>query len=243
MDYKIVLDSFEGPLDLLLNLIEKAKIDIYDIPINIITEQYLDYIYGMDEFNLDITSDFLVMAASLLQIKSKLLLPKESVEREEEEDPRDELVRRLLAYKRYKEVANELREYENLGLKSFYKPQEDLSIYEEKDVDIGPFDIDSLYKTINKILERLGLNSDSLNFEEISRDEYTIKECSDYILGRLQIEKKVKFSDLLKSNSGKNEIVSYFLSLLELMRFKNIIVRQNKAFSDLVIIINDIGEK
>lgn len=244
MEYKIVLDSFEGPLDLLLNLIEKSKIDIYDIPINIITEQYLDYIYGMEEFDLEITSDFLLMAATLLQIKSKLLLPKMiSTDDEEEQggDPRDELVRRLLAYKKYKELASELRIYEDLGLKSFFKPQEDLSQFEEEQFDIGPFDVDSLFKTLNKILNRRGLDSDVLIFEEISRDEFTIKDCTNNILQRLELTKKIKFSQLLNGNSSRNEIVAYFLSLLELMRFKNIFVSQDDAFSDLLIIKNDIG--
>lgn len=242
MEYKIVLDSFEGPLDLLLNLIEKSKIDIYDIPINLITEQYLDYIYGMEQFDLEITSDFLVMASTLLQIKSKLLLPKISEDKDqEEEDPRDELVRRLLAYKKYKEVANELRNFEELGLLSFYKPQEDLSRFEEDQVDIGPFDVDALFKTLNKILSRRGLNSEVLSFEEISRDEFTIKDCTDNILQKLEFTKKIKFSQLLNPNSTRNEIVAYFLSLLELMRFKNIFVSQDDAFSDLLIIKNDIG--
>ncbi|MDR7869989.1 MAG: segregation/condensation protein A [Tissierellaceae bacterium] len=244
MDYKIILDSFEGPLDLLLNLIEKSKIDIYDIPINLITEQYLDYIYGMEEFNLEVTSDFLVMAATLLHIKSKLLLPKiEPIDEDEAlEDPRDELVQRLLAYKKYKEVANRLREYEEIGLKSFCKPQEDLSQFEEQELEIGPLDIESLFKTLNRILERRGLDTDYLNFEEISRDEFTIEECTENIIQRLEFKKKISFSELLKINSSKNEIVAYFLSLLELMKFKNISVRQDKAFSDIIIVRNDMGE-
>lgn len=245
MDYKIVLDSFEGPLDLLLNLIEKAKIDIYDIPINIITEQYIDYIKGMEELDLDITSDFLIMAATLLQIKSKLLLPKMKTNdvQEEEEDPRDELVRRLLAYKRYKKVANELRKYEEIGLKFFFKPQEDLSLFNEQKIDIGDFNIDSLLEALSKILERKGLNSDFIDFEEIYKDEFTIEMCSENILQRLKYKKKIRFSELLNHNSSINEIVSYFLSLLELMRFKNIFVRQDKTFSDILIIKNDIGAK
>lgn len=243
MEYKIVLDSYEGPLDLLLNLIEKSKIDIYDIPINIITEQYLDYIYGMKKFDLEITSDFLVMAATLLQIKSKLLLPKTTStdEEEEEEDPRDELVRRLLEYKKYKEVAGELRAYEDLGIKSFIKPQEDLSQFKQDQNDIGPFDVDSLLNTLSKMLDRRGLKSEVLNLEEIRRDEFTIKDCTENILNRLVISKKIKFSQLLNENSTRNEIVAYFLSLLELMRFKNIFVKQDESFSDLIIIKNDIG--
>lgn len=243
MDYRIVLDSYEGPLDLLLNLIEKAKIDIYDIPINIITEQYIDYIHGMKELDLEVTGDFLVMAATLLQIKSRLLLPKvnSNTDEVEGEDPRDELVRRLLAYKRYKEVANKLRIYEEIGIKSFYKPKEDLSQFEEQSVEIGNIDIESLYNTLNKILERQGLDLNILNLEEISKDEYTIAECSENILQRLKFKKRIRFSELLEDKCSKNEIVSYFLSLLELMRFKDIFVQQDKVFSDIIIIRNDIS--
>lgn len=243
MEYKIVLDSYEGPLDLLLDLIEKSKIDIYDIPINLVTEQYLDYISEMEVFDLEVTSDFLVMAATLLQIKSRMLLPKIKLsdEDEEEEDPREELIRRLLAYKKYKEVANELRIYEDFGLKSFIKPQEDLSQFEEDEIDIGPFDVDLLFKTLGKILNRRGLNSDVLNFEEISRDEFTIRDCTKDILKRLEFTSTIRFSQLLNDNSTRNEIVAYFLSLLELMRFKNIYVSQDGAFSDLLIVKNDIG--
>lgn len=243
MEYKIILDSYEGPLDLLLNLIEKSKIDIYDIPINIITEQYLDYIYGMEKFDLEVTSDFLVMAATLLQIKSKLLLPKiiPLDDEEEEEDPRDELVRRLLAYKKFKEVADELRIFEDLGIKSFIKPQEDLSQFGQDEIEIGPFDIDSLLITLSKMLDRRGLKSEVLSLEEISRDEFTIKDCTENILERLRLNKKIRFSQLLNQDSSRNEIVAYFLSLLELMRFGNIVVRQDNVFSDLIIIKNDIG--
>lgn len=243
MEYKIILDSYEGPLDLLLNLIEKSKIDIYDIPINIITEQYLDYIGEMEIFDLEITSEFLVMAATLLQIKSKLLLPQviKNEEEMEEEDPRDELVRRLLAYKQYKEVASELRIYEDLGIKSFIKPQEDLTQFVDEEIEIGPFDIDSLLKTLSKMLDRRGLKSEVLSIEEIRRDEYTIQDCTENILQRLLIHSKIKFSHLLNDSSTRNEIVAYFLSLLELMRFRNIFVKQDEAFSDLIIIRNDIG--
>ena len=244
MNYKIVLDSFEGPMDLLLKLIEKAKIDIYDIPINLITEQYLDYLSGLEELDLEVTSDFLVMAATLLEIKSELLLPKmeSDQEDEEEQDPRDELVRRLIAYKRYKELSEELRGYEEIGLKCFYKNQEDLSEFEDDEVELGHLNIASLFNTLNKILERRGFNHVAFNFGEIARDEFTVEECTNYILEKLEVKKKLKFSELFEENSSKNMIVSYFLSLLELMRLNNIRVRQYKVFADILIIKNDIGE-
>lgn len=215
MDYKIVLDTYEGPMDLLLDLIEKAKIDIYDIPINLITEQYLDYIDRMGRFDLEVTSDFLVMAATLLEIKSKLLLPKPTEgDEEEEEDPREELARRLIAYKRFKAIASELRKYESLGLKAFYKPQEDLSQFLEEELDIGPFDVDLLFNTLNRILDRRGLKSEDLVLDEISRDEFTIEECTENLLKRLEACKRMSFSNLLGKDSTRNEIISYFYPCL-----------------------------
>src|SRR5690625_2831358 len=139
MDYKIKLDGYEGPLDLLIDLIEKEEVDIYDIPINKITKQYFAYIYDMEELNLEIASEFLIMAANLLQIKSKMLLPKEKkiVEGEEVEiDPREELVKRILAYKQFKLAAEELKELGNLELKAYYKPMEDLTEFMDYKVDI-----------------------------------------------------------------------------------------------------------
>ena len=131
MDYKIMLDAFEGPMDLLLHLIDKAEIDIYDIPISHIAEQFLDYIRHMEDINLGVTAEFLVMAATLLEIKSKMLLPNKSTSDNiqiemEEIDPRAELVRRLVEYKKYKNAAEELRLFEILQSKVYYKPKEDL---------------------------------------------------------------------------------------------------------------------
>lgn len=124
MEYKIVLESFEGPMDLLLHLIEKAKIDIYDIPINEITEQYLAYLSKMEELDLEVTSDFLIMASTLLEIKSKLLLPQPKKEKseddtEDEGDPRLELVKKLVEYKKYKEVTVTFRQLENIQNKVY----------------------------------------------------------------------------------------------------------------------------
>ena len=243
MGYKIVLDSFEGPLDLLLSLIEKQKIDIYDIPINVITEQYLDYIEQMEILNLEVTSDFLLMAATLLQIKSKMLLPKVKVEaeEEEEEDPREELVRRLLAYKKFKEAEAKLRNYEEIGLQSFTKPQEDLTQFEEEEVDLGPLDVESLFMTLNRILNKRGLAVEDFDLGAIRRDEYSVKDCTENILRRLEDSRTIKFSQLLRADSSKNEIVAYFLSVLELMKAKTILVEQEYAFADLIIRKNEIG--
>lgn len=238
MDYNIMLDSFEGPLDLLLNLISKTKIDIYDIPIHTITEQYMKYIYDMEEMKLDIASDFLVMASTLLEIKSKLLLPKEKIILDGEEvevDPREELLRRLLEYKKFKEAADKLKEFESQKSKTYYKPQEDLTDYKDDEIDFNSFDLDILIKTLNELLSRQAIFEEDTVPKEIKRDEYKISECIDIILIKLEKLNKINFNDLIHNNSKTNEIVSYFLSLLELIMTRNIMVSQEEAFSDLII--------
>lgn len=238
MEYKITLESFEGPLDLLLNLISKTKIDIYDIPIHIITEQYMEYIYDMENLNLDIASEFLVMASTLLEIKSKMLLPKEKIEFDGEEfelDPREELVQRILEYKKFKEAADKLKDFEDEKSKTYYKLQEDLSIYEDKSVDFDSFDLELLVKSLNKLLINRNIIETEINLEEIHREEYTISDCIDNILKKLDKLNKLSFNQLIKPNSKKNEIIAYFLSLLELIRMKEITVKQEEIFSDLII--------
>lgn len=239
MEYKIVLESFEGPLDLLLKLISKTKIDIYDIPIHLITKQYMDYIYNMERMNLEIASDFLVMASTLIEIKSKMLLPKEKVLFEDEEfdvDPRDELVRRILEYKKFKEAAEELKEFEKEKAKTYYKPKEDLSIYEDGIIDFESFDVDLLIKSLNSMLSKRGMIEENIDVIQISRDEYTISECMNNIFDKLRKTNQIKFSELIDFNSKKNEIIAYFLSLLEMIKTKDVLVKQEHIFSDLTIV-------
>lgn len=238
MDYKIKLESFEGPLDLLLNLISKTKIDIYDIPIHIITQQYIGYIYYMEELNLEIASDFLVMASTLLEIKSKMLLPKEKVVFDGEEfemDPREELVMRILEYKKFKEAADKLKDFEKEKSKTYYKLKEDLSIYENESIDFNEFDLELLVKSLNQILTKRGIKENKLTVEEIKREEYTISQCIDNIFKKLKKLNKFSFYDLIGEDANKNEVIAYFLSLLELIKTKNIIVKQEGAFSNLII--------
>ncbi len=238
MDYNITLELFEGPLDLLLNLISKTKIDIYDIPIYDITTQYMEYIYKLEKLDLEIASDFLVMASTLLEIKSKMLLPKEKIILEGEEfelDPREELVKQILEYKKIKEASDKLKEREILKSKTYYKPQEDLSFYEDQSIDFDSFNLDLLVKSLNNILLKRGLSQDNIEIEKIEKEEYTISECIDNILNKLKREERFNFEDLLEKNSKKNEIIAYFLSVLELIKSKTIIVKQNYIFSELII--------
>lgn len=238
MEYKIVLNAFEGPLDLLLSLIQKAKIDIYDIPINIVADQFLDYIYDMEKLNLDIASEFLVMASTLLEIKSKMLLPKERISEEELEDeldPRAELVRRLMEYKMYKEIAEDLRLSELIESKVYYKPKEDLSDYKDLDFDIGKIDLEMLLKTLHNLLLSRGIKTSSIDISEVQREEFTISECIKDIKLKLTHRDTIKFSELLSYEYDKEEIVTYFLSVLELIKLKSIYVIQDDMFADLII--------
>lgn len=240
MEYKIRIDVFEGPMDLLLHLIDRAEIDIYDIPISLITEQFIEYIEKMEELNLEITSDFLVMAATLLEIKSKMLLPQreksDDSQLEAEEDPRAELVRRLVEYKKFKSVAEKLREMESIQLKVFYKPKEDIIDNFNDNLEIGDVNIDDLLKALNNIIKRRKNKDKILDVREIQREEYTLEKCVSDIKERLKREDTIYFSSLLKEDSTRNEIITYFLSVLELINLKYINVIQEKDFSDLIII-------
>jgi len=238
MNYQIKLDSFEGPLDLLLNLINNAEIDIYDIPINMITEQYMNYIYKAEELNLDIASEFLIMASTLLHIKSKMILPKEKIIIEGEEveiDPREELVMQILAYKKFKEASSELQVYEKEELKAYYKPREDLTLYEDKQLEIELFDLNMLVRSVKNIINKYSINKTIINTHHIEKEKYTIKNCSKILLNRLESSNEVLFTDLLNTQSSRNEIITYFLSILELIKLNYIDAIQNQTYSNLII--------
>lgn len=240
MEYKIVMDAFEGPLDLLLNLIEKSEINIYDIPINIITEQYLDSLNKMEDLSLDLTSEFIVMAATLMEIKSKMLLPREKIDfhNEEDEDPRDKLVRRLIEYKLFKEVALKLKNTEEIESRAYYKPREEFLEEMDSPEELDQFDLFKLVKALNNIIERnenLKVKNENI-LNEIPAEEFTVSECTSIIKNKLIKSKKIYFSNLIDENSNKEEIITYFLSLLELAKLKEIIITQNIIFDDLIII-------
>lgn len=241
MEYKVVLETFEGPLDLLLHLIEKAEVDIYDIPISKITDQYMEYLTKMEKLDLEVTSEFLVMASTLLEIKSKMLLPKskdnENTDNEEEqEDPRYDLVKRLLEYKRYKVASEQLREIEKSQNKVFYKPQEDLSHFETEDEVLEDLDLEKLIKALKNILKKKNKSYEPVNFDEIHRDEITLDECIDNVKNKLEERDRIKFTELFNENVTRTEIVVTFLSILEVVRLKYATVIQEEDFSDILII-------
>lgn len=243
MEIEYKLQVFEGPLDLLLHLIEKNKVDIYDIPIVIITEQYLDYVNQMQEQNMDVMSEFLVMAGMLLQIKSKMLLPREETEEEEEEDPRTELARRLLEYKMYKYAALELKDMELDAAKSFYKkpsiPKE-VSAYKEV---IEPSELlqDITLRQLNDIFKSVmkkqvdKLDPIRSKFGTIEKEEINIEDRMLQIREEVKGLKGINFRTLLESQPSRMNIIITFMSILELMKIGAIVIRQEKTFGDIVI--------
>lgn len=235
--YEVILESFEGPLDLLYHLIEKEKVDIYDIPISEITDQYIEHINAMKEFDLEVTSEFLIMASTLIEIKSKMLLPKvkkEELEDEDCSDPREELVRKLIEYKKYKEASLELKDREDTYKKIYYKAREEIEYYEEE-LDLEGVDLSKLMQLYESILER-GLDiSEDIEFEEIKRDELTIEESIRDVLYVLKLKGEIKFEELFEVDSTKSVIVTTFLAILELIKQKSISIKQTDNFSEIFV--------
>ncbi|MBI3252983.1 MAG: segregation/condensation protein A [Candidatus Omnitrophica bacterium] len=236
MTYKVKLEVFEGPLDLLLYLIKEEELDIYDIPITRITGQYLEYLNLMELLDLDIAGEFLVMAATLTEIKSRMLLPPDPEAAEAEEaDPRAELVRRLLEYKAFKEAASSLRGFEAGRADLFTRP----GVETGQDLPSGrrdsPFCEASLFDLLTAFSRVLGrLPKDS--FHSIEKDEFTVAEKVHELFHRLAKEPVVYFSALFRSAKNKFEVITTFLALLELVRMKEVTVRQSGHFDEIEIL-------
>lgn len=242
MKYEDVLESYEGPLDLLYNLIEKEKVDIYDIPISKITEQYIFHINAMKELDLDITSEFLVMASTLIEIKSKMLLPKtkrETGDNEPEDiDPREELVRRLIEYKKYKEASLELKERETKYNKVYYKTREEID-YIEDDLVLENIDLNQLVDLYESILEKCKSLDVSMEYEEIVRDEVTIDESMKDVMMLLKSRHKVAFQELFGDKPTRARVVTTFLAVLELIKQRTVLIIQQDNFGDITVELRD----
>ncbi|MBU3912381.1 MAG: segregation/condensation protein A [Candidatus Omnitrophica bacterium] len=234
MSYKVKLEVFEGPLDLLLYLIKKNEVDIYDIPITTVTEQYLEYLELMRMLDLNIAGEFLVMAATLIHIKSKMLLPPEEKEilLEEEEDPREELIRRLIEYKRFKEAAEVLQGLEGQRRQMFTRAATIELESGEKFFEASLFD---LITALTRVLKDVPKDV----FQDIVKDEFTVEQKVHDLLHML-VEKPVMFlSELFKNAKNKLEIIATFLAVLELIRLKEILVAQKEKFGDIEVIRNE----
>ncbi len=233
MDLK--LDAFEGPLDLLLHLIKENKMDIFDIEIESITKQYLDYIHKMEEQNLDIASSYLVMASELTLIKARMLLPRPKVDDEEVEDtdPREELVTRLLEYQAYKEITKTLKENESKRQEIHTKLPENINKYIENDTIIkGEGSLDLLVDAFKKFLERK--NEDKPLSTKVTMKEITVSSRKLEIRNILKKDKKISFFKLFPI-STKEYIVATFLAILDMARNKELLIEQEELFSDIII--------
>ena len=249
MAIPVKLQVFEGPLDLLLHLIDKNKIDIYDIPITEITEQYLAYIRQLQTEDMNVMSEFLLMAATLLDIKCRMLLPAEINEDGEEEDPRQELVQKLLEYKMYRYMSYELKDRQMDADRIYYKRP---TIPEEVAAYQPPIDMEALLADVN--LKRLQeifeasikrsvdkIDPIRSNFGKIEKDEINMEEKLAFIQDYVRTHKSFSFRKLLEKKRNKMEIVVTFLTILEMIKMGQITIRQDELFEDIIITSN-LGE-
>ena len=246
MGIPVKLEVFEGPLDLLLHLIDKNKVDIYDIPIVEITNQYMEYIEAMQEKDLNIVSEFLLMAATLLDIKCRMLLPAEVNEDGEEEDPRAELVEQLIQYKMYKYMSYELKDRQMDGALLMFK---DATVPEEVKAYEEPVDLDALLDgltlaKLNSIFkDMMKKQQDKIDpvhstFGKIEKEEVTVEDKLEYLNKYITSHKKFSFRDLLQKQRSKTQLVVTFLAILEMMKMGTILVEQENTFDDIIITSN-----
>lgn len=244
MSYKVRLELFEGPLDLLLYLVKKEHLNIYDIPVSQVTEQYLKYLELMKLLDLGVAGDFLVMAATLMEIKSKMLLPAEQNEeiQEEQVDPRAELVRRLLEYEKFKKVADELKQREAVQMDIFKRARpldkEEIAAGDgERESKDGYFEasIFDLISAFSKAMQEVPKEI----FYEVIKDEFTVEEKIHQILHLLLIKQFATLSELFGQAKNKIEVAVTFLSILELVRMKEIVAVQRGLFQEIEIVRNN----
>jgi segregation and condensation protein A len=233
-DYKVKLEVFEGPLDLLLYLIKKEEVDIYDIPIERITTQYMEYLSLMQLLNLEVAGEFLVMAATLMYIKSRMLLPADQQvtdsEAEEGEDPRWELIRQLVEYKKFKEAALQLARREEEQANVFTRAG-------DSGIEAGPQEVPlaevSIFDLINEVLKKASVHED---FREIYEERFTVSDKIEEILYTLRDRSEIRFVDLFSEGASRAEVVVTFLALLELIRLKRFRVCQPEAFGEIQVV-------
>lgn len=243
MAIPVHLQVFDGPLDLLLHLIDKNKVDIYDIPIAMITDQYMEYIDEMKRQDMNVMSEFLVMAATLLSIKSRMLLPKEVNEEGEEEDPREEMVRQLLEYKMYKYMSYELKDRQMDADKVLYKPQtmpKEIQEYRppiDYEQLLGNMTLGKLNGIFKSMMKRQVDKIDPIrsNFGKIEREEIDMDAKTAYIENYAAEYREFSFRNLLEKQGSKMEMVITFLVVLEFMKMGKFFVKQDHLFDDIMI--------
>lgn len=235
MSYKVKLEIFEGPLDLLLFLIKKNELDIYNIPVAEITKQYLEYLDLMRYLDLNIAGEYIVMAATLMHIKSKMLLPPEEtedVEEDQEEDLRAELVKRLLEYQKFKGAAGRFEEMELQQKNIFARSSQDIKKFKDDPKDVYfEASLFGLLSAFSKVLKEIPKEK----FQEIIKDKFTVTEKIHELLHTLMEKEVIFFTNLFKKAKNKYEIIVTFLAILELIRLKEIVVVQEDPFGEMQI--------
>lgn len=236
MDYSVKIDEFEGPLDLLLHLIKQSNINIQDIDISVITAQYLEYINKMDELNINVAASYLVMAAELMEIKSKSLLPRteeDSNEESDEEVSKENLINKLLEYQKYKDMTSTFKTLEEKRQKIYIKAPEKISNYIDNTItNEGDTTVDDLVNAFKNFLEKLDREKPITT--KITNKEYSVKERKQNLRKLLKSHPKVKFTELFEETSTPYIVVT-FLSILEMTKEKEIILRQDGNFKDIII--------
>ncbi|MCF7818574.1 MAG: segregation/condensation protein A [Kiritimatiellales bacterium] len=240
-DYKVMLEVFEGPLDLLLYLIKKDEVDIYDIPIGRITDQYMEYLKLMKVLDLNIAGDFIVMSATLMLIKSRMLLPiedRKEMEEEDEEDPRWDLVRQLVEYKKFKDAANHLEWLEVEQENVFGRESEHVELGAPPDVDLRDASIFDLISALNDALGRVQQE----DLQEIFAEEYTVSQKVTYIVELIKATRRFCITDLFTGMRSRQEIVCTFLAVLELIKLNRIAAVQDRHFGNIVVELREPEE-
>ena len=236
MDYSVKIDEFEGPLDLLLHLIKQSNINIQDIDISVITAQYLDYINKIDELNINVAASYLVMAAELMEIKSKSLLPRteeESTEEDDEEVSKERLINKLIEYQKYKDMTSTFKDLELERQKIYIKSPEKISNYIDNTItNDGDTSIDDLVNAFKGFLERLDREKPITT--KITNKEYSVKSRKQGLRKLLKEHPRVKFTELFEETNTPYIVVT-FLSILEMTKEKEIVLRQDGNFKDIII--------
>ncbi|RIL73082.1 segregation/condensation protein A [Staphylococcus devriesei] len=234
--YEVKLDAFNGPLDLLLHLIQKYEIDIYDIPMKSLTEQYMQYIHAMKQLEINGASEYLVMASELLMIKSKMLLPQQEIDDEIVEDPREELVGRLIEYQNYKQYTELLNDMKKERELYFTKPPTDLS-HLEKDATWDAnqtIDLTELIVAYQRVRNRVAINAPKS--VEITKESFTIQQATEKVSLQLQKQSSFNFFSLFTFHEPIEQVVTHFLAILEMSKSGLINIEQSKSFDDINII-------
>lgn len=240
MSFEVKIPLFEGPFDLLLFFIERDELDIYDIPISLITDNFLEYLKELEKLNLEVASEFILVAAKLMRIKAKMLLPRPQLDEEGNEiDPRDELVKHLLEYKKYKSILNELADMESdMLLKekrgNVFRELKKLSETVNVETELQDVDLYKLLKVYQKVLRRFELESER-PVHNVIQYPYTISEQKDFILSKVLEKKRLSFTQIIEYNAEKIAVIYNFLAILELLQLSQIVIHTGEGYNNFWI--------